>query len=442
MVPSARRLMESLRDIGYELPTAIADLVDNSIDAAATRIDITVTFDAQDSWIRISDNGTGMTAARMNDAMRYGSDTDYSSASLGKFGLGLKTASLSQCQMLTVATRTSHERRAIEIRRWDLQLVRERDRWELLRLRTGEVPPDVTDPLSESTGTVVMWNRLDRVMSYRIPQGLAAQNGLARLCRDIEEHLGTVFHRFLTGEAARVLPLTITVNGNRVEAWDPFARSESSTKRLGRQELQLFAEGRTHRVVVHPYVLPSQMQFSSVRAWETASGPGKWNRQQGLYIYRGDRLIQSGGWSRLRTPDEHTKLARISLDIDRAADEAFEINVSKMRVNIPATIRDELRAIASAVANRAQATYRQRGEGGQSRAEPASRASGPQSTNGSAPADHAGPPGASSGQPSPGGDEMIPRSFVRRVLERELVGDADSLRRILAALGERATREN
>src|SRR5664280_240244 len=106
--------MESLRDIGYELPAAVADLVDNSIDAGATQVDVTVVFDGVDSWIRVADDGSGMSTSRMNEAMRYGTDRDYAEGDLGKFGLGLKTASLSQCRRLTVATRTNPDRREIE----------------------------------------------------------------------------------------------------------------------------------------------------------------------------------------------------------------------------------------------------------------------------------------------------------------------------------------
>ncbi len=360
VIPSARRLMESLRDIGYELPAAVADLVDNSLDAEATQVDITIAFKGTRSWLRIADNGRGMTAARLNEAMRYGTERDYAEAELGKFGLGMKTASLSQCRQLTVATRTNPDRREIEVRRWDIDRVKETDTWELARLSTQECRPHHIAPLQDHAGTVVVWELLDRVLAYRLPDGVAAEHGLTSLAREVEEHLAMVFHRFLSGQARRSLPLTITINGNPVPAWDPFARDEPQTCRLDRRTLNLHHEGRSHTITVQPYILPNQTQFSTTRAWEAASGPRKWNRQQGFYIYREDRMIQSGGWNRLRTLDEHTKLARIAVDIPRAVDTAFEINVSKMRVIIPAELREPLKAIASTVANRAQAVYRQR----------------------------------------------------------------------------------
>jgi hypothetical protein len=429
VIPSARRLMESLRDIGYELPAAVADLVDNSLDADSTRVDITAEFEGENSWIRIVDNGTGMATSRLNEAMRYGTDRDYGEVELGKFGLGLKTASLSQCRRLTVATRTNPSRRDIEIRRWDLDHVMDSDSWQLLRMSTSEVRDELLDPLQEGPGTVVMWELLDRVFDYKLPSGRAAENGLGGMCRDIEAHLAMVFHRFLSQQGRRALPLTITVQGNQIDAWDPFARGEQATVKLDRQTVTLHHAGKTHSIPVQPYILPNQMQFSTTRAWEAASGPKKWNRQQGFYIYRGGRLIQSGGWNRLRTSDEHTKLARIAIDIPRAADVAFGINVSKMRVLVPTEIRPDLKAIASAVANRAQLAYRQtqvgRGGGAGSGGRPSPKAgTGHAQSEGSAPT--AGP-------------GSISWELLTDVLQRELKDQTELLQRLLGAL-DRAVR--
>jgi len=426
--------MESLRDIGYELPAAIADLIDNSIDADATQVDVDVVFEGEDSWIRTADNGTGMPTSRMNEAMRYGTDRDYDEADLGKFGLGLKTASLSQCRRLTVATRTNPRRRQIEIRRWDLDQVMDEDRWQLLRLGTSEVRPEVVEPLQEATGTVVMWEQLDRVLDYKLPSGRAAETGLGAICRDIEAHLAMVFHRFLAQQARRALPLSITVQGNPIEAWDPFARSESATQKLDRQTIALRHEGRTHTIRIQPYILPNQVQFSTTRAWELTSGPKKWNRQQGFYIYRGGRMIQSGGWNRLRTPDEHTKLARIAVDIPRAADHAFGINVSKMRVLIPAEVRAELKAIASAVANRGQAAYRQSGNGGGGDAGQTSLAD-MSGARGGTTGDTGSPSGTGEGNGA-GSEPLVPWRVIYEVLKGELSDEPKLLQKLLDALSD------
>jgi len=359
LVPSAQRLMNSLRDLGYDLPTAVADLVDNSIEASATVVDVDFRFEGEDSWIRIADNGIGMSAAVLDEALRFGTRREYPDSGLSRFGLGMKTASLSQCRSMTVATRAD-DSEPIEIRRWDLDYVEETDEWEALQLRDSECRSECVAPLREHPGTVVLWEQLDRVLRYRLPTGIAASQGMAALCRQVEEHLAMVFHRFLGGEAKRSLPLALTINGNAVEPWDPFARSESGTVALRRQSIRFQHKGRNSSVSVQPFILPNEAQFSTSRAHALASGPDKWNRQQGFYIYRGDRMVQSGGWNHVRTLDEHTKLARIAVDFSPRLDELFEVNVAKMKVKLPAIVRNELTAIASAVCNQAGSAYRQR----------------------------------------------------------------------------------
>ena len=351
--------MTSLRDIGYDLPSSVADLVDNSIDAGATKVAIDVCRKGERSFIRIADNGRGMTERVLDEAMRYGSRRAYGERDLGKFGLGLKTASLGQCRRLTVATKTTLKGR-VRVRRWDLDEVSKRDAWELERLVPSECPRYLTEQLREGVGTVVLWEKLDRILAYSRPESEYAVRALEAMSESIAEHLSMVFHRFLSGETTDGRHLRIVFNGEPLDAWDPFARSERATRALTEQSLLIEHEATTHAVRVLPYVLPSQVQFSSLEAHAAAAGPKKWNRQQGFYIYRGDRLIQSGGWNRLRTLDEHSKLARIALDVPASLEKRFQINVSKMRVVIPDEMRPQLRALAAGVANAAQESYRRR----------------------------------------------------------------------------------
>jgi Histidine kinase-, DNA gyrase B-, and HSP90-like ATPase len=361
VVPAARRLMESLRELGYSFPAAIADLVDNSVDAGATRIDITLRFSGASSWVRVSDDGRGMTPVVLDEAMRYGSRRDYAAGDQGKYGLGLKTASLSQCRSLTVATRVSPQRRRLHIRRWSLDHVAATDAWEVLRLTPDDVPPEAVSPLDDHIGTVVFWEQLDRLLRYRRPDGGAAENGLASRALEVSQHLGMVFHRFIAGEVSGARAIELTVNGDPVAAWDPFARSEPETRSLPPQNLRIETRNGPRTVATRSFILPREDRFSSRHAHTRAGGPNRWNRQQGLYIYRANRLIQSGGWNRLRAEDEHTKLARISLDIPPGCDELFQINVSKMRVTLPADLRSMLKAMVTGVAATAQDAYR-RGE--------------------------------------------------------------------------------
>jgi hypothetical protein len=351
--------MTSLRDIGYDLQSAVADLVDNSIDAGAKTVAIDVCRKGQLSFIRITDDGRGMTERVLDEAMRYGSRRTYGARELGKFGLGLKTASLSQCRRLTVATRTTPSGR-VRVRRWDLDHVNERDAWELERLVPSECPSYLVDPLNTGTGTVVLWEKLDRILAYSHPSGDHALRALEAMSESISEHLAMVFHRFLSGTTASRRRLKILFNGQSLKPWDPFATTESATQQLVEQRLMIDVKSKTHVLSVRPFVLPSQVQFSSVEAHLAAGGPKKWNRQQGFYIYRGDRMIQSGGWNRLRTMDEHSKLARIALDVPAELEDTFQINVAKMRVVVPEEARPQLRALAAGVANAAQEAYRRR----------------------------------------------------------------------------------
>jgi len=350
--------MQSLRDIGYDFSSAVADIIDNSIAAGATKVWVDYEFEGADTWIRIADNGSGMRPEVMDEALRFGTRRDYDDLALGKFGLGLKTASISQCQRLTVASRVLGGR--IAIRAWDLQHIEKTDSWELLCPSTSECHKEAVAPLRKGTGTVVFWQRLERILGYQVPAGKAAQNGFIRMVKELEEHLAMVFHRFLTGEAQRGRPLSIYINGHEVEPWDPFCRSEAYTQELPSHELEFEHEGVRSQIRVRPYVLPHESQFSSGRAFRRA-GRGQWNALQGFYIYRNDRLLQAGGWNRIRSLDEHVKLARIAVDFPPSADVAFRLNVTKMGISFPAEVRERLAKIVRDTTRRAQEVYRNTG---------------------------------------------------------------------------------
>jgi hypothetical protein len=366
LIPSARRLITSLRDMGYDFAAAVADIVDNSIEARATHVDIDVHFDGDASWVRIADNGTGMKPAQIREGLRYGSERDYDPReALGKFGLGLKTASMSQCQRLTVASRSSSERAEIYAYSWDLDHVVATNTWEILEEGRDADPELLRDPLLDHTGTIVLWRRLDRILGYKHPYGEMAKKRLSTMCRELEQHLAMVFHRYIAGEAGR-RRVRLNVNGNPVRAWDPFLRDEPKTKQLQALTLRYDHDGISGEISIQPYVLPHQDDFSSAAAHSAAAGPLRWNRQQGFYIYRANRMIQSGGWSNLRTLDEHTKLARVAVSFDPRLDEAFQINVAKMRVQLPQQLRDQFEKAIGPVIKIAQTTYRRHEGGGRS----------------------------------------------------------------------------
>jgi len=361
VIPSARRLIKSLRDLGYDFAAAVADLVDNSIAARATIVTIDVDFGGDNSSVHISDNGTGMTAGELKEAMRYGAERDYDENDLGKFGLGLKTASLSQCQRLSVVSRVNTQRADLAAYCWDLEHIEKTNRWEILSLQRNQLGPKTRKALKDTTGTVVIWHRLDRILGYQHPYGEFARKRLLTMCRELEEHLAMVFHRFLAGEVPRKA-LKILINGNPVQPWDPYCRKELNSKRLTPINIPIAQDGVKGDIRLEPFVLPQQEMFSSSAAFARASGPAKWNRQQGFYIYRNNRMIQSGGWCKLRTVDEHTKLARVALSFSPKLDEVFKINVAKMRVQLPAQIREPVEQAVAPVIRIARTTYSKGGK--------------------------------------------------------------------------------
>ena len=358
VIPSAKRLINSLRSLGYEFPTAVAEIIDNAIEAEATEVDIQVDFDGENSRVMIANNGKGMSDDQLKEAMRFGSEREYSERSLGKFGLGLKTASFSQCKTWVVATRNDPQEPAIIAYKWDLEHINKSDRWEILPVDETHLDLTAFDYLKNSVGTVVLWERLDRILEYKNPNSEHARKKFSAMCRDLEEHLAMVFHRFLRGEVSDN-KLKIILNGNEIVPWDPFARTERATKELEAIRIPLEHEGIHGDIVIEPYILPPKTAFSTPQEHSRAGGPRKWNQQQGFYIYRNDRMIQSGGWCRLRTFDEHTKLARFAINFSSKLDNAFKIDVSKMYVLLPAQIRKEVEEKIQPLVSRAREIYDQ-----------------------------------------------------------------------------------
>ena len=357
VTPSAARLTESLRDIGYDFSSAVADLVDNSITAEATEINVFIEFAGESSRVFIADNGRGMTVNGLTEAMRFGSRRHYGSGDLGRYGLGLKTASLSQGRCFTVVTRTSTGRRVIQTRQLDLDLVAEFDDWLVVEPERTAAVSRARNLLEDGPGTVVIWEKLDRVVTAKNASGGWARRRFEMLQQKTADHLAMVFHKFLSGEVGKER-LVITVNGQKLTPWDPFARSEPATQELVKQVFEIEHGDSAGKVTLRRYVLPGRDQFSSPVEFERLSGPLKWNRQQGLYIYRAGRLVQWGGWAGIRSIDEHTKLARASLEFDTDLDAAFNINVAKMRVAVPSQLRHMIERPINEVCSLADDVYR------------------------------------------------------------------------------------
>ena len=363
--PPASSMIESLRGVGYSLETAIADLIDNSISAHARNIWLTFWWEGRRSHISVLDDGDGMTEGQLSEAMRPGSMSpleDRSVDDLGRFGLGLKTASFSQCRQLTVASVRNGQ---FSTRRWDLDHVARVEEWQLLK-NPAVGSDEILKPLLKlAHGTMVLWEDLDRVVGNVLTSDSGSHDDFLSLIDRVESHLGMVFHRFLEGGSAA---LSIFINGSseddRVKAWDPFMRDRRATIATPEERIT------THRgvVEVQGFVLPHKDKLKQ-HQFEVGAGLEGWTAQQGFYVYRSRRMLVAGGWLGLGqrqawTREEPYKLARLRLDIPNTADADWDIDIKKSVARAPGYIAFRLRDLAEHVRDQARQVFAHRGSYG------------------------------------------------------------------------------
>lgn len=352
--PQAGSLIESLRAFSYELPTALADLVDNSISASAKNVWIDFHWAGENSVISVTDDGEGMSEEQLVAAMRPGSTNpldDREPHDLGRFGLGLKTASFSQCRRVTV--RSGKKQMRWSTRCWDHDHVARVNAWQLLRSGNAAAEQHFKRLEGLGHGTAVVWQNLDRLVAKQKPDDDCAQQAFLRRADLVRHHLAMVFHQLMSGRDA----VTIFLNDRKVEPWDPFLASEPATQTLPESRLKL----REAQVCVQPYVLPHHSKISKLKH-EAAAGPNGWNAHQGFYVYRNRRLLVAGEWLGLGwAKDEHYKLARIRVEIPNLLDHDWGIDVTKSRARPPAALRDDLRKIAERCRMEAKRVYSHRG---------------------------------------------------------------------------------
>lgn len=365
--PRASSLIESLRSFGYSPATAIADLIDNSISAHASQIDVQFHWRGAASWMTLKDDGDGMRPDALNEAMRPGSANpldDREPDDLGRFGLGLKTASFSQARVLTVVTRHA-DHPSIETRCWDLDYVQSTNRWVVLT--DSPLLAELAPLLTQGSGTLVAWHQLDRIVDDRPLSDTRARSSFYAMVDDVRMHIEMVFHRFISDG------VQISVNGTPCNSWDPFMESHPSTERLQTESLTITtADGIERRIAIQPFILPHSSKLDQA-LHKRAGGPKGWNLQQGFYLYRRGRLIVAGDWfDRGTKPEEHHKLARIRVEFDQGLDANWALDVRKAKARPPVALRADLVRIARATRSRAEEVYRSRGR----------RAVGPAQRNG------------------------------------------------------------
>ena len=352
--PHAAAMIQSLRAFGYDLPTATADLIDNSISAGAKNIWLTFHWSGAQSYVAIADDGRGMSEASLINAMRPGSRNPQERrdlTDLGRFGLGLKTASFSQCERLTVGTKTAETSQAV--RAWDLEYVTTRGEWRLQRGGSAAFQHAWERLQGLDAGTVVLWEKMDRMTAGTLVDSEEDHKRFLERVEEVREHLAMVFHRFLAGRSA----LRLWINDARVKPWDPFLTDVAATQLLTDLALPLLGT----QMQIKPYVLPHHSKLTA-EAYAAAAGPRGWTAQQGFYVYRNKRLLAAGDWLGLGLrKEDHFKLARIQLDIPNSMDAEWEIDVKKSRASPPAAVRHKLRQLAELTRREASGIYRHRG---------------------------------------------------------------------------------
>lgn len=337
--PSPDVLMNSMHSIGYSFKTAVADIIDNSISAHAGEIKIYTPIN-DDLFISFFDNGEGMSRDELLNAMKYGSDREcYGIDDLGRFGLGLKSASLSQCRKLTVASKKDG---VISAFRWDLDSVIETKRWDCLELENDEIKqlPMIKVLTEAEKGTLVVWQDFD--IAYKKSNGHVMET-LSEEVDEMEKHLSLVFHRFLNRSFNQI---KIYINDDRIKGYDPFLEDHPKTD----SQKPSIIKCENEDIRIQQFILPHQNDLSNEDV-EKLGGIERLRSGQGFYIYRNDRLIIYGTWFRLASSNLNSELykyGRIKVDIPNTLDDMWDIDIKKQNASIP---RQILASLKKAVSN-------------------------------------------------------------------------------------------
>ncbi|MBS1941913.1 MAG: ATP-binding protein [Bacteroidetes bacterium] len=343
--PKAGVMINTFRAFGYDLRTAIADIVDNSISAGARNVWIDYNWEGADYFIRIRDDGHGMSLPELIQAMTPGSrdpNEVRDSKDLGRFGLGLKTASFSQCKQLTVITKRRDH--GVIHRCWDLDHVNETGNWSLLDYN----PDPVSAEALGEHGTIVLWRKLDRLIKSRLESDEAGRAAYFEELEQVHKHLSLVFHRYLErGE------LALFMGGNKLVPWDPFMKGKPGVQIPVEEALD---EGR---ITVKGYTMP---HITNIPAAERSDArTNEWPDLQGFYVYRNDRLLLYGDWLGTGNRSEPTKNARIMVNLPNSLDHEWQIDIKKSTARPPAHIKKHLKRLAMVTRNTSIKIHKFRG---------------------------------------------------------------------------------
>ena len=359
--PAPDALIESLRSVGYTLPAAIADIVDNSIAAGAKNIQIVFHWAGSESYVLILDDGRGMSEDELRNAMRPGSRNPLEERrleDLGRFGLGLKTASLSQCRNLCVASKPA--KGSLSTRTWDLDALVNCPEWRLLLEPPHVASAAISKLNAMPKGTAVIWSELDRLIGNEHMGDAVAHARFNDAIDQVREHLALTYHRFLEDRSIKLF-----LNDKGVPPWNPFMCDGYAPSSPTPEEFIAFGKSG---VKFQGFILPHKDALTD-EDFKKNGGPRGWTAQQGFYVYRNKRLLVYGDWLRLGRPsawtrEEHYRLARIRLDILNDADAEWQLDVKKSTARPPALIRDRLTDLAEHVRSKARSVFAHRGKYG------------------------------------------------------------------------------
>ena len=347
--PEASSMIETFRAIGYNIETAVADIIDNSISAGAKNVWINFDWKGSETWLSIKDDGSGMNNEELIQAMRPGSKNplEYrNNKDLGRFGLGLKTASFSQARRLTVISKKADFKTIFWT--WDLDYVHQTGNWNLIDLMPDEFNTKALD--KQTSGTIVIWNDIDRVVKHLKQEDNKALNKFLIIMEQVKKHLAMVFHRFIEGKKIKIFFQEL-----EVKPWNPFLIEEQAT--------QPFPEEPLHNAMVSlkGFVLPHKSKISDEK-FKEAEGTKGWNEHQGFYIYRNERLLLAGDWLGMFRKEEHYKLTRIQIDLPNSLDADWQIDIKKSVARPPLMYREQIKNYALKVRGQAVEVYRHKGK--------------------------------------------------------------------------------
>ena len=347
--PNPKSIINAYRSFGYTLPTALADIVDNSIAANATAIYINYQWEGQASWIAIRDNGEGMSKAELVLAMTPGSKdpaSERQKGDLGRFGMGLKTASFSQAKRLTcISKKQGH---TANKRCWDIDFINTENAWRLLDNVSDSRFFDSIN--KQPSGTLVLWEKLDRIVGKAERDNQMVKHAFYQEMQDAKQHLGLVFHKFIADNRIKIF-----FQNEEVKPNNPFLLHLNPKPEMGTCE-------KFGNVEITYFILPHMSEISQSDYEKTGGAPG-WFKQQGFYIYREDRLLVAGDWLGLEKKKDYAKLARISVNFSNSNDFNWHLDIKKSTAKPPIEIKKELQRIAKTAIIKSAKIYNWRGSG-------------------------------------------------------------------------------